>query len=144
MRTMKKILQAALDDVTNAMYFLLDEDFLSKPSDEAEAISLTKIRHHYLPECILAYNSVLYFAGHAITRNNLVECMNLAQVVATNDTLTDAFAASSRMRELVSAFALSSQALLHANEQGGRKGKRDEGIDIWHVRPQDVGLSKDS
>lgn len=141
---MKKILQAALDDVRNAMYPLLESDFLSKPSDEAEAIPLIKIRNHYLPECVLAYNSVLYFAGHAITRNHLVECMTLAQLVATNDTLTEAFVASSRMRELVSAFALSSQALLHANEQGSRKGKREEGIDIWQVKPQDVGLSKDS
>ncbi len=126
------------------MFPLLESDFLSRPSDEAEAIPLANIRNHYLPECVLAYNSVLYFAGHVITRSWLVECMNLAQEVATNDTLTDAFAASSRMKELVSAFALSSQALLHANEQGSKKGKKDEGIEIWQVKPQDVGLAKDS
>jgi nuclear pore complex protein Nup107 len=144
MRTIKKVLQSALDDVRNAMYPILEPDFLSRPSDEAEAIPLNNIRNHYLPECILAYNSVLYFAGHAITRRWLVECMELAQLVATNDTLTEAFVASSRMQELVKAFALSSQALLHANEQGSKKGRRDEGIEIWQVKPQDVGLTKDS
>lgn len=140
---MKKILQVALDDVRNSIYPLLEPDFLSRPSDEAEAIPLANIRNHYLPECVLAYNSVLYFAGHGISRNWLVECMNLAQVVATNDTLTNAFVASSRMRELVRAFALSSQALLHANEVGSKKGKKDEAIEIWQVRPQDVGLVKE-
>ena len=141
---MKRVLQAALGDVRSAMYPLLDPGFLSKPSDEAEAAPLTNIRNHYLPESVLAYNSVLYIAGHAITRNWLVECMNLAQVVATNDSLTEAFVQSSRMQELVKAFALSSQALLHANEQGSKKGKRVEGIEIWQVKPQDVGLTKDS
>jgi hypothetical protein len=42
------------------------------------------------------------------------------------------------MRELVTAFALSSQALLHANEVGGKKGKRDTGIDIWQVKYDDA------
>ena len=144
MRSMKKVMQAALNDVRVAMFPLLESDFLSRPSDEAEAIPLANIRNHYLPECVLAYNSVLYFAGHVITRSWLVECMNLAQEVATNDTLTEAFVASSRMKELVSAFALSSQALLHANEQGSKKGKKDEEIEIWQVKPQDVGLTKDS
>lgn len=144
MRTVKKILQTALEDVRNAMYPLWEKDFLSMPSDEAEAVPLRNIRNVYLPECILAYNSVLYFAGHAISRNWLSQCMNLAQNVATIDNITQAFVESSRMKELVAAFALSSQALLHANEQGGRKGKRDETIEIWQVKPQDVGLSKDS
>ena len=125
------------------MYPLLESEFLSRPSDEAEAISLTNIRNHYLPECVLAYNSVLYFAGHAISRTWLVACMNLAQVVAGNDMLTDAFVQSSRMKELVTAFAMSSQALLHANEQGGRKGKKDENLEVWQVKPHDVGLSDD-
>jgi nuclear pore complex protein Nup107 len=140
MRSMKKVLQGALDDVRKAMYPLLEPEFLSRPSDEAEAIPLANIRNHYLPECVLAYNSVLYFAGHIISRTWLVECMNLAQLVATTDMLTEAFVQSSRMKELVTAFAMSSQALLHANEQGGRKGKRDGRLEIWQVKPQDVGL----
>jgi nuclear pore complex protein Nup107 len=140
---MKKLLEAALDDIRNAMFPILDSGFLSRPTDEAEAAPLANIRNHYLPECVLAYNSILYFSGHAISRNWLVECMTLAQIVATNDTLTEAFVESSRMQELVKAFAMSSQALLHANEKGVKKGKRDEGIEIWQVKPQDVGLFKE-
>lgn len=140
MRTVKKMVQIALDDVRQAMLPLLDPEFLCRPADNAESITLKNIRNHYLPECILAYNSVLYFSGHVITRNCLVECMNLAQVVATNDTLTGAFVLSSRMQELVTAFALSSEALLRANERGPKKGKHDDPMEIWQVTTMDVGL----
>lgn len=135
---MKKGLTKSLMEVREHMFPLLEVDFLSKPMDESEAGFLDQIRTFYLPEIMLAYNSVLYFAGHAISRSWLVECMNLAQVVATNPTLTNAFVEGKRMQELVTAFALSSQALLHANEQGGKKGKRDHGIDIWNVRYDDA------
>lgn len=143
LRTVKKMVQLGLDDVRQAMLPLLDPEFLSHPSDNAESIPLRNIRNHYLPECILAYNSVLYFSGHVVTRNCLVECMNLAQIVATNDSLTGAFVLSSRMQELVTAFALSSEALLRANERGPKKGKRDDPIEIWQVKPHDVDLPRE-
>ena len=90
-----------LNEVREHMFPILDEDYLSQPMDDSEARFLDEIRRWYLPEIILAYHSVLYFAGHAISRSWLVECMNLAQIVATNSTLTDAFVESGRMRELV-------------------------------------------
>src|SRR5256885_8464320 len=124
-RRVKENLKVSLKEVREHMFPILEQDFLSQPMDEKEGVFLDEIRRWYLPEIILAYNSVLYFAGHAISRSWLVECMNLAQIVATNSTLTDAFVESGRMRELVAVFALSSQALLHANEAGGKKGKRD-------------------
>ena len=138
MRRLKKNLTASLNEVREHMFPILEQDYLSQPMDDSEARFLDEIRRWYLPEIILAYNSVLYFAGHAISRSWLVECMNLAQIVATNSTLTDAFVESGRMRELVAVFALSSQALLHANEAGGKKGKRDTGIDIWQVKYDDA------
>jgi hypothetical protein len=96
---------------------------------------LDDIRNHYLPECILAFDSVLYYAGHALSRKYLVECMNLAQLVASSSTLTKAFVESKRMQELVTAFAVDSKALLHANEiDGGKKAKKDSGIDIWQIK----------
>ena len=119
------------------MFPLLAQDYLSQPMDEAEATALDDIRRWYLPEIVLAYHGVLYFAGHAISRSWLVECMSLAQVVATNSTLTDAFVESGRMRELVTAFALSSQAMLHAHEHGGKKVKPVAGSDIWRVKYDD-------
>lgn len=117
------------------MHPLLAEDFLCRPNDESEGAVLNDIRNHYLPECILAYDSVLYYAGHALSRKHLVECMELAQIVASNQTLTNAFVESKRMQELVTAFALDSKALLHANEiDGGKKAKKDSGIDIWQIK----------
>jgi len=137
-RRLKKNLTASLNEVREHMFPILEQGYLCQPMDDSEATFLDEIRRWYLPEIILAYNSVLYFAGHAISRSWLVECMSLAQVVATNSTLTDVFVESGRMRELVTAFALSSQALLHANEAGGKKGKRDTGIDIWQVKYDDA------
>ena len=80
------------------MYPLQNIDFLCQPLDDAEAKVLHRIRVHFLPECFLAYNDVLYFAGHAISRSFLVECMNLAQIVATNETITKAFVEGKLMR----------------------------------------------
>ena len=141
----KKDLDQALQTVHSAVQPLLDQGFLSSAMDEQEDHDLRQIREHYLPECILAYNSALYFGGHAITRQHLVACMDLAQQIAQNETLTAAFVASKRMQELVTAFALDSKALLRANEHGhgsmrGRGGKRstigsERGTaDIWQVQ----------
>ena len=147
MKTAKKQLTIALDGVQQAMQPLLEKDFLTNANDEREDEDLTIIRNHYLPECIFAYNSALYFAGHAISRQHLVQCMELAQHVAKNDTLTDAFVQSKRMQELVTVFALDSQALLRANEHGGvnkagRKQRAQVGehggrADIWQVTWKD-------
>lgn len=145
MRASKKELQSTLNDLTNSMTKIIDDDFLMIPNDETEKHILNLIRNHYIPEIILGYNSALYFAGHALSRSYLVECMNLAQEVAQNPMLTNVFVESGRMRELVTAFALDSQALLRANEAGGsssskpKKGKRDGAVgiqgrpDVWQV-----------
>jgi nuclear pore complex protein Nup107 len=108
-----------------------------------EGVLLKDLRNHYIPECILAYNSALWFAGHFISRNWLVECMELAQVVAQTPMLTEAFVEGGRMKELVRAFAIDSEALLQASEQGGPKTKKmktDKGnSEIWKVSWKDEG-----
>jgi nuclear pore complex protein Nup107 len=135
MRVLKRELLKYLGAIQELMSPLLDEDFLCRPNDETEGAVLDDIRNHYLPECILAFDSVLYYAGHALSRKYLVECMNLAQLVASSSTLTKAFVESKRMQELVTAFAVDSKALLHANEiDGGKKAKKDSGIDIWQIK----------
>ena len=142
-RTLQRELRKALERVQSAILPLFDPDFLSQPLDEEEAVVLQEIRNHYIPECILAYNSVLYFAGHALSRSRLVECMELARTVAQIPSLTKAFVESGRMRELVTAFALDSQALLLANEAGKSKkvmGKSEKGIDIWQVSWKEQAL----
>lgn len=146
MKPAKSRLQAHLQTVHQAMQPLFATDFLNTPNDQEESEVLTIIRNHYLPECVLAYNSVLYFAGHALSRQNLVQCMELAQIVAQNPTLTNVFVASKRMKELVTTFALDSQALLRANESGAgnaRQGAKRSAAgkkvraDIWQVSWKD-------
>lgn len=136
-------MRKALDDVRQAVQPLLDPDFLCQPQDEMEGILLTVLRNHYIPECILAYNSALWLAGHFISRAWLVECMELAQMVAQTPMLTNAFVEGGRMKELVRAFAIDSEALLQATEQGGSKAKKiktDKGnSDLWKVSWKDQG-----
>lgn len=142
MRDAKRRLTIALTNVDEAIRPLLEEDFLDRPFDESEDFDLKDIRDHYLPECVLAYNSALYFAGHCITRQRLTQCMDLAQKVARTGSLNKAFVNSKRMSELVEAFARDSQELLSAQEQR-RKGRNrnlkrpppgaTEKPDIWQV-----------
>lgn len=143
LRAYKRDMRKALDDVRQAVQPLLDPDFLCQPQDEMEGILLTVLRNHYIPECILAYNSALWLAGHFISRAWLVECMELAQMVAQTPMLTNAFVEGGRMKELVRAFAIDSEALLQATEQGGSKAKKiktDKGnSDLWKVSWKDQG-----
>ena len=130
--------------VSKHLAYMIRNLGLSFYTDE-EAKVLEDIRVTYLPEVIIAFNSVLNFAGHALTRTHLVHCMNLATQVATNPNLTQAFVASKRMREVMKAFAFSAKAMLAANENAPpKKFQRSkfpngENMEIWQVKPQDVG-----
>lgn len=141
MKDFKKRLRKALQALHDEVQPLLLPDFLVTANDEDERVVLHTLRTHYLPECVLAYNSALYFAGHCLSRGHLVQCMELAQTVAQNESLTQAFVDSKRMHELVTCFAQDSQALIRSNEVGGgRHGQRSgasterrDHSEIWHV-----------
>lgn len=101
-------------------------------------MTLRAIREAYLPELVLAYNSALHSAAHLISRDHLLQSLDLATNVAENEELIRCFAATSRMGELVDAFALSSKTLLRLNEQAGkgakkRRGRRGETLGIWDI-----------
>ena len=49
------------------------------------AADCTLIRNAYLPEIVLAYNCVLYCAGHILSRGHLLKCMTLSTTVAAAD-----------------------------------------------------------
>lgn len=140
MREFKRELKHALQQVENAMMPILDSGFLRSPFDEAEAEVLDAIRVHYVPELILGYNSVLFFAGYSLSRTWLGSCMELANTVACSPSLTEVFIVGGRMRELVSALAQDSQSLLSANEQGAKKmgEKKTKNLDIWTVQWKDM------
>ncbi|KAM5524648.1 hypothetical protein FOXYSP1_00691 [Fusarium oxysporum f. sp. phaseoli] len=73
---------------------------------------LRDLRQAYLPETVLAYVGTLHFAGTGLSRDNLLECMELASIIAERDSdLSVAFLEAGRMKELVEVFAASSKAL---------------------------------
>ena len=140
LQDLKRELRQGLVAIEAAVEPLLEPSFLEAGIDSDETGILMGIRTHYLPEIVLGYNSALFLAGKAISRNHLITCMELANTVAATPSLTDAFVQSGRMRELVNALALDSQTLLSANETGGRKSmdKKPKGFDIWNVQWKDM------
>lgn len=93
------------------------------------------IRTAYLPEIILLYHKSLYFAGCTIGREVLAQCMTLAIAVAGSPMLTESFVSAKRMRELVTAFATSSAALMGIKDTKLRKKlPRNATLDIWKVK----------
>ncbi|MCJ1479588.1 Nucleoporin nup84 [Lambiella insularis] len=135
----KKKMRAAHDTVVATMQPLL-HGWLQSPRDDDEARDIQAIKVGYLPEVILAYNSVLNFGGHALSRDILLKCMDLAATVAAKDSeLAEIFVAAGRMSELVESMAIASKSILRAEEigqQSGKKGKRVNGetMDIWSVK----------
>jgi len=113
---------------------------------EQEAAVLEKIRITYLPQVILAFNSVLNIAGHVISRDYLVQCMELATQVATNANLTQACVAAKRTRDLAKSFAVSAKTMLYVKEGDSKKKKKSSKVpaganmEIWQVKPKDVGI----
>lgn len=103
---------------------------------------MQEIRAAYLPETILAYISALHFAGTGLSRDNLLECMELAAKIADSESdLKDAFSEARRMTELVEAFAACSKALAVATGDkrpsgAGSKRQRESGWsrDLWSVK----------
>lgn len=143
---MKRELKEALNQVEAAMTPILEEGFLCNAFDEQEAKILDQIRFHYLPELVLGYNSVLWFAGRAVSRTLLGNCMELANIIAATPSLTEAFVMAGRMRELVTALAEDSQSLLLANERGKQKTgeKKAKALDMWNVHWKEMNGNLDS
>lgn len=152
-------LKRAKEAVSEAMEPLLKAILLT-PLDEREAADLAHIRLTYFPEIILAYNTVLHAAGNLITRDCLLESMDLSVTVATGkDTnspdedgnsvvdgngLAECFVQAGRMRELVSSFALTSKVMMVLKAEGKawkpRKDRVGRDLGLWEIGsdgPQD-------
>ena len=120
---------------------LYEELGLSQIGTEDDDETEEEIRKAYLPEVVLAYVSVLHFAGYAISRDLLLRCMDLGATVAAPDSdVAACFMSVGRMSELVDALAFTSKSILRANEQGsktnkGRKKTRHgQTLDLWTVK----------
>lgn len=102
-------------------------------ADAEEIADLEKIRIDYIPEVVIAYNTVLHTAGSLISRQNLIASMDLSVKVANEENgLAEIFVKAKRMRELVTSFAMTSKAMLVLKDAGREwKPKRDrEGKDL--------------
>lgn len=134
-------LKHAYEAVDATMVPLLQESFLIYP-DEADDDTFTSLRDLYLPEALIAYNTVLHSAGYLITRDSLLKSMDLSVAIAKEENkLTAPLIRAGRMRELVKSFALSAKAMLVLKGLGHKpwRTKRDrEGKDpgIWEIGPQ--------
>ncbi|KAI5919513.1 nuclear pore protein 84/107 [Camillea tinctor] len=100
------------------------------------------LRDAYLPEVIIGYVSVLHFAGTSLSRDNLLECMELSSIIAKKDAdVAAVLMKSGRMKEIVEGFANCSKALaISGNEKkpvgGSSKKLREMGWsrDLWAVK----------
>jgi nuclear pore complex protein Nup107 len=145
-------LKHAYEGVETCMAPLLQGNFLSYPDDEEEEednhtsappqVPFAAVRDLYLPEALIAYNTVLHSAGYLITRESLLKSMDLSVAIAQEEnSLTGPLVRAGRMRELVKSFALSARAMLVLKGLGHKpwRTRRDrEGKDpgIWEIGPQ--------
>ena len=128
---------------------------LSSFADEERA-DLEIIRQTYLPDIVLGYISVLRFGGSHLSREILLQIMNLAVLIAGPSDSIDkskdncegvsevcaTFQKAGRMTQLMDTLAASSVAIMRADEvaRGKGKGKKSrksgaggENMDIWNV-----------
>jgi nuclear pore complex protein Nup107 len=116
---------------------------LSEPcSHDVEEEQFRLLREAYLPETILAYVHTLRFAGSILSRDLLMECMDLSALIAEEGSdLLDIFIKTGRAQELVEAFAHAGKTLLVTTSIKGSTGARSKKLrakgwtpDIWSVR----------
>lgn len=107
---------------------------------DADEEDFEQIRVACLPEVLLAYNMVLNFSSHYLSRDLLLKSMDLAALVAAEDSgLAECFIAADRMPELVDSLALLSKTIIRADDRGakagkGKKKRNGETLDLWTVR----------
>ena len=105
---------------------------------------------------MLAYLTALNFGGHALSRDLLLQGMELATRVAgagpegAGSALALCFVEARRVAELLDALARVAKSVLHADEKasagggsgGAKKGRRavlGAGLDMWNVAVVEEG-----
>ncbi|KAI9644561.1 Nucleoporin nup84 [Ciborinia camelliae] len=104
-----------------------------------------KLRETYLPETILGWIATLQMAGRLLTRDYLMGSMDLATIIAAEDSdLLELFSKTGRMPELVNTLASASKELLITSSKSKRsatsknsKKMKERGwtTDLWNVKP---------
>ncbi|KAJ2905074.1 Nucleoporin Nup107 [Zalerion maritima] len=112
-------------------------------SDEEGNAAVEKLREVYIPETMMGYISILHFAGTSLSRDNLLECMDMAAAIADKEASDVAalFVRCGRMKELLEAFASCSKAIAVWNGEkrshtGSSKKLKEMGWsrELWSVR----------
>ncbi|KAG8533380.1 uncharacterized protein KY384_002163 [Bacidia gigantensis] len=125
----------AFKHVEDAMQPLL-RGWLQEPKTEKEAQELKNIRLACLPETILAYNSILNFSSHFAGREILKTSMDLAVLVAEeNSDLAACFKETGRMPELVDSFAVVAKSMIVAeSKKPGEKHRDGKSLGLWSAK----------
>ena len=92
------------------------------------------IRRTYLPDLILDYHNVLYYASYSLDKPGLLsQCMTVSIWIATIPHLTRSFTEAKRMGELMEALALASKAMVLTDPAHDRMNDRGQTLGIWRV-----------
>ncbi|MCJ1354505.1 MAG: Nucleoporin nup84 [Icmadophila ericetorum] len=123
-RGFKSDLQKAHDRLGAAIEPLLHGWLIEAPAENPDP-ELPRIRTACLPSTLLAYISTLNFDAHALSREMLLKCMDVAALIAAPDSdMVETFMESKRMAELVDALAVTSLNIVRAEERGRKVGGR--------------------
>lgn len=152
--TVPSALKQAYTQVRVSMEPIL-KGILLNPTDDEEAGDLDYIRQNYLPEMLIAYNTVLHAAGNLITRDSLLDSMELSAAIANGKSaddgqdngLRECFVRAGRMRELVQSFALTSKAMLVLKAEGkewkARRERKGMDLGMWEIGRLQQGDEED-
>lgn len=123
---------------------LLKGWLMTSPNEVLQA-EFKLLREAYLPETLLAYIVSLQFAGNVLTRDFLMECMELSALIAEEGSdLLSVFIETGRMQELVDALAMASKTLLLVTSARQAPGSRSTSKkmrlkgytqSLWNVKP---------
>ena len=106
-----------------------------------ETSEIDSIRNRYLPEIILAYNSVIIFMGATVLNNILLSSMELSTIVAAPDSdILPCIVASGHLQNLVRSFAVASKTMVTASKgqkrnKSAKKSATGQTMALWQVKP---------
>ncbi|EME88274.1 uncharacterized protein MYCFIDRAFT_55271 [Pseudocercospora fijiensis CIRAD86] len=142
LKAAKEAVTEAMDPVLNGL-LLLGDSFADADEKADEKADCAQIRQWYVPELVIAYNTVLHSAGYLISRDNLIDSMDLSVTVADEkNLLSEVCVQAGRMRELVASFASTSKAMLVLKAEGKKwtsrkmKGREGKDLGIWEIGSQ--------
>lgn len=118
--------------------------WLLETSDSEHAADFEQLRSAYLPETVIAYVAALQYAGNCLTRENLLEAMDLAATIAAKESdIAALFVRTGRIKELVEAFASCSKALAAEPAEGTSKKKASKAGQTSAKKMREMGWSKE-